>query len=500
MNRRMFLNTTVALAGSASLPMPSFGTQYLPATSPTAASASTATLGIPLEDIRAARFPKDFLWGTATAAYQVEGAWNEDGKGESIWDRFAHTPGRIKGATTGDVACDQYHRYPQDIALLKRLNQKSYRFSVAWPRIQPTGSGAPNQKGLDHYSRLTDALLEAGIRPLCTLYHWDLPQTLEDLGGWPNRDLAARFADYSAIVAKALGDRVQTWAIFNEPFVFTLLGYGNGTHAPGKSDMQLFLKASHTVNLAQADALRAIKAATSKAQIGSAFSMTPAEPASQSEADIAAVERFHGSVNTWFLEPAMHGRYPKAALGDTPLELMGFQSGDERRMQAPLDWVGINYYQRGIVSAAPAGAGPVPFQTRNGREGPLTDLGWEVWPRGIHDIVMKISGEYGNPIIEITESGCAYGDSPYGKDQAHVPDVRRTEYYRAHLAELARAMREGARVRGYHAWSLLDNFEWAEGYSQRFGLVYVDFRDQKRTPKDSALWYARVAASGRLDV
>jgi beta-glucosidase len=450
-------------------------------------------------DVAAARFPRGFYWGTATSAYQVEGAWDADGKGESIWDRFAHTPGRIKGAATGDVACDQYHLYEHDIALMKRLNQNSYRFSVSWPRIQPNGSGPANQKGLDYYSRLTDKLLDAGVRPLCTLYHWDLPQALEDLGGWPVRDTASRFADYAGIVTKALGDRIQTWAIFNEPFVFTCLGYGAGLHAPGKADQRLFLRASHNVNIAQGEAFRAMKSASPKAQIGSAFSMSPAEPASQSPGDIAAAQQFHAAVNTWFLEPAVYGQYPGAPIADAQREIMGYQDGDEARMRAALDWIGVNYYQRAIVSAANDPASGAPFRPRNGDQGPPTELGWEVWPKGLYDVVITISRRYGLP-IEITENGCAYNDAPLGSDPARVPDARRTDFLRDHLAELARAMRDGATVRGYHVWSLLDNFEWAEGYSQRFGLTYVDFRDQKRTLKDSALWYARVAAAGRLDV
>lgn len=459
-------------------------------------------------DVAGARFPEHFFWGTATASYQVEGAWNASGKGESIWDRFAHTPGKVKGGATGDTACDSYHRYKEDIALMKQLNQKSYRFSISWPRIQPTGEGPVNQQGIDFYSRLVDALLEADIRPLCTLYHWDLPQALEDKGGWPNRDLAGRFAEYAGIVTKALGDRIRNWAIFNEPWVFTYLGYGIGVHAPAKTDFELFLKASHTVNIAQGEAFRAMKAASSLAKIGSAFSMSPAKPATESEDDKAAAARFHAFNNVWFLHTAMHGNYPKAFAGETPLEVMGFRAGDEKLIQAPLDWVGINYYVRSIISAAPSSTAPagkkvteaaMQFNQQSGHEGPLTEFGWEVWPWGLHDIVMQITKEYNKPIIEITENGCSYGDTPFAGASGHVPDTKRTSFYRNHLAELARAIKEGADVRGYHAWSLLDNFEWAEGYSQRFGIVYVDFRDQKRTIKDSGLWYAKVAASNILD-
>ena len=468
-------------------------------------------------ETEAARFPDGFLWGMATAAYQVEGAWNEDGKGESIWDRFTHTVGKVKGAATGDVACDEYHRYPQDIEILRRLNQKSYRFSISWPRIQPAGTGAPNQRGLDHYSRLADTILEAGIRPFCTLYHWDLPQALEDRGGWPNRDLAGYFADYAGILAKHLGDRITVWAPFNMPWTVAYLGYGVGTFPPGRASYGDFLKAAHTINLAQGLAFRAMKAASAKATIGSAYGMAPAYPKTTSEADRAAAARYHAMNNVYFLEPAMHGRYAKAFAVETPYQAMGFRAGDEKIMQAPLDWIGFHYYTRRVVwDAGGGGRSGASFgteieqDTTGGRdpytrfhaemptEGPLTDAGLEVWPRGIYDLVMQITREYNRPIIEITESGCSYLDAPYKKENGRVPDGRRTDFFRAELAELARAIADGARVRAFHAWSLLDNFEWADGYSQRYGLTYVDFRDQKRTVKDSGLWYGRVAKSNRL--
>jgi beta-glucosidase len=500
MNRRNFLTSTLAAAGASLIARPGFSAPAFAASAEADRPwAEIPAAALPAADIAAARFPKDFFWGVATASYQVEGAWNLDGKGESIWDRFSHTRGKVKGAATGDVACDQYHLYKQDVALMKRLNQKSYRFSAAWTRIQPSGVGPVNQKGIDYYSRLTDELLAAGIRPMCTLFHWDLPQALEDLGGWPNRDTAAKFADYTAIMAKALGDRIDTWAIFNEPWVFTYLGYGIGIHAPGKTGYRNFLKASHTVNLAQGEAFRAMKAASPRAKIGSAYSMSPGVPLTDSEADKAATARFHAVNNVWFLNTALKGTYAEGFAGGNPYEVMGFQPGDEKLIAAPLDWVGINYYQRTFISAPPAGS-LEPYTAHAATEGPLTDYGWEVWPKGIYDIVTTISNEYGKPIIEITENGAAYADTPYAAAGFSVPDARRTEFYRGHLAELARAIRDGANVRGYHAWSLMDNFEWAEGYSQRFGLTYVDYRDQKRTPKDSALWYAKVAASGRLDV
>ncbi|HYK37009.1 glycoside hydrolase family 1 protein [Alloacidobacterium sp.] len=502
MDRRLFLKSSLATAGSALIASHLSGEQMIPS------GPSTA------------HFPDGFLWGMATAAFQVEGAWNEDGKGESIWDRFVHTQGKVKGATTADIACDQYHLYPQDIATLKRLNQKGYRFSVSWPRIQPTGTGAPNQKGLDHYSRLVDALLEAQIRPFCTLYHWDLPQALEDRGGWPNRDLAGYFADYAGIIAKHLGDRITIWAPFNMPWSFTYMGYGVGAFPPGRTSFGDFLKAAHTVSLAQGECFRSIKAASSKATVGSAYGMSPAYPKTDSEADRAATARYHAMNNVFFLEAAMHGRYPKAFASETPYDLMGFKPGDEKIMLSPLDWVGFHYYNRRIVSDASsancAGGGGFSgteievdpstgrdpytrFQAVMPTEGPLTEAGLEIYPHGIYDLVMQISREYNHPIIEITESGCSYLDGPYQKENGRVPDTRRINFFRDELTELARAIQDGARVRCFHAWSLLDNFEWANGYTERYGLVHVDFRDQKRTIKDSGLWYGKVAASNRID-
>jgi len=514
MDRRKFLGNSIAAAGGAML-----AGRALDASD--AMSAAQIPGAIPGADIAAARFPDNFLWGMATASYQVEGAWNEDGKGESIWDRYAHGVGHIKGGDTGDSACDHYHLYKQDIAMLKRLNQKSYRFSISWARIQPTGTGPANQKGLDHYKRVMDAVLEAGLRPFCTLYHWDLPQGLEDRGGWPNRDLAGYFADYAGILAKELGDRITVWAPFNMPWAFTYYGYGIGIHPPNRAKFSDFLKALHTVSLAQGESFRAIKAASSKATVGSAYSMAPGYPKTQSEADIAATARYHAMNNTFFLHAALKGEYPKAFVGEPPYEAMGVRPGDEKIMLAPLDWVGFHYYTRRIISDAGGGAsGAMHYGTEieadtgdtNGRdpytrfhavmptEGPLTHAGLEVWPRGIYDLVMQIGKEYDRPIIELTECGCCYMDTPYEKEGGRIPDDRRTAFFRATLAELARAIADGARVRSFHAWSLVDNFEWTDGYSQRYGLTYVDFRDQKRTVKDSGLWYATVAATNRLSV
>ncbi|MGC1362444.1 MAG: family 1 glycosylhydrolase, partial [Silvibacterium sp.] len=335
MNRRNFVKTSLVTASAALLSGRDLTAGALPAPQPPPAQENIPG-AVPAAQIDAARFPDNFLWGMASAAYQVEGAWNLDGKGESNWDRFAHTVGKVKGAAIGDVSCDQYHRYKEDIAILKRLNQKSYRFSTSWARIQPTGTGPVNQKGIDHYSRLVDTLLEANIRPFCTIYHWDLPQALEDRGGWPNRDLAAYYADYAGILAKHLGDRITTWAPFNMPWTFTYYGYGIGVFPPQKTGFDEFLKAAHTVNLAQGEAFRAIKAASSKATVGSAYGMAPAYPKTNSEADIAATARYNAMNNLYFLNPTMYGEYPKAFVGEMPYQAMGYKPGDDKIMKAPL--------------------------------------------------------------------------------------------------------------------------------------------------------------------
>lgn len=440
-------------------------------------------------------FPKNFYWGAATAAFQIEGACNEDGKGESIWDRFAHTPGKIKDGSNGDVTCDHYHRYREDVALMRSLHLNSYRFSAAWTRIQPEGTGRPNAKGLDFYSRLVDELLAARIRPMLTLYHWDLPQKLEAAGGWTNRDLAGRFADYAGIMARTLGDRVEDWCLLNEPAAFLSKGYLDGTHAPGRRSILDFLRGTHVANLAQGAGFRAVKAVRSTARVGSAFSMSPCEPVTDSEADRRAAEHAHAIVNTWFLEPALRGRYP-AAFSFSPAVFMKIQQDDMDRVRAPLDFIGINLYYRTMVSAPALGERLsdarfllLPARMMGGQKGPQTGNGWEVWPRSMYDIVMRITRDYNRPILEITENGCAYDDAPDANGKTN--DVSRIAYHRQYLSELARAMGDGADVRGYHAWSLMDNFEWAEGFSQRFGLAYVDFKTQKRTIKASGAWYGK---------
>jgi beta-glucosidase len=482
-SRREFLGALLGAAAVSSLPVSARALVGLP---------DTPNVFVPCQ------FPKNFIWGVATASYQIEGAWKEDGKGMSIWDTFAHTVGKVKGGDTGDVACDSYHRYKEDIAIAKKLNVKSYRFSISWPRIQANGTGKPNPKGLDYYKRLADTLQEANMRPLATLYHWDLPQALQDAGGWPNRQMVGRFTDYAEIVTKALGDRVSHWCIFNEPWVFVFLGYSRGEHAPALKDFSAAMHASHVVNVAQGQAFKAIKAVNGKFQVGTAYSMSNCEPATASTEDKAATDRAHAIGNVWFLNPALKGEYPKAFAAGNSDEIMGVRPGDMELCKAPLDFVGINYYRRQFVSAIPVGPGEAAFGANafDATQGPLTDFAWEVWPDGFYELIMRITREYNKPVLEITENGCSYLDAP--DVHGRVPDQRRIEFMRGYLSAVGRAMKDGADVRAYHHWSLLDNFEWAEGYAQRFGLTYVDFRDQRRIIKDSGYWYGKLAASGNL--
>ena len=442
-------------------------------------------------------FPPGFAWGAATAAYQVEGAWREDGKGPSIWDTFAHRPSTIKNGDTGDVACDSYHRYREDAALIKALGLKSYRYSISWPRIQPDGRGPINSKGLDYYKRLTDAVLEAGARPLVTLYHWDLPQALEDAGGWPNRDTAARMADYAGAVGAALGDRIDHWAVFNEPKTFTHLGYWQGIHAPGRKEPMAFLRATHTVNLALGMSFRAMKAALPRALVGNVCDVAPMLPRTSRPADRAAAERHARFLNRWFLEPALTGAYPKVLPPDREHELLGWRDGDERIVRADLDHVGLNYYTSWTVADDPHAANGIPGLNATAEWGigphAKTDIGWDIYPQGFFDILVDMHRLTGDRPIEITENGAS--DNARPRPDHHIHDTLRIDYLRSHLREVRRAIAAGVPIRGYHCWSLMDNFEWAAGYTQRFGLAYLDFgSDLRRRPKDSFAWYRDVIA------
>jgi beta-glucosidase len=443
------------------------------------------------------QFPAGFSWGTATASYQVEGAWNEDGKGESIWDRFSHTEGRIQDGTTGDVACDEYHRYKEDVAIMKALGMRGYRFSIAWARIFPDDSGKLNQAGLDYYSRLVDELLANGIMPFPTLYHWDLPQWLQDRGGWANREIIPQFSKYAEVCVNALGDRIKNWMVFNEPWVFTFIALLYGHHAPGIRDSSHCMRATHIVNLAQADAMKAMRATGKPQAVGSAFSMTAMYPASDSAEDIAAAERQHAFTNTWFIDPILKGEYPRAYVDqEQALARMDIQPGDMEAMRSTFDFIGINLYQRGIIAAAESdknlGTRGIPGP------GPRTAFNWEVWPAGIYQMIKRIDKDYGRPTIYITENGCSYPTAPGADGLVH--DQERIDFYNGYIGQVARAYDEGCDVRGYYAWTLLDNFEWATGFTQRFGLTYCDFENgQKRTIKDSGYWFRDLIAKNEID-
>jgi len=426
-------------------------------------------------------FPRDFAWGAATAAYQIEGAWNEDGKGESIWDRFSHTPGRIETGETGDVACDHYHRWREDVALMQELGLKAYRFSISWPRILPEGRGHVNRAGIDFYSRLVEGLLAAGIEPFVTLYHWDLPQRLQEAGGWPARRTADAFADYADVVSRSLGDRVQQWMSINEPHISALIGYGEGRHAPGHRDQHEALAAAHHLLLAHGLAVPILRANSPGAKAGIAIDHHPQTPASSDPADEAAARFADGVTNRWFLDPLAGRGYPddiRGAYGDD----MGFvRDGDLDQIAVPLDFIGINYYARNIAGARGHSSSTV------SPSGEYTEMGWEVYPEGMFDTLTQVHSMYGFPALYITENGAAYADAVGPDRQVHDP--RRISYLRRHIEQVHKVISLGIPVRGYFAWSLLDNFEWSFGTSKRFGLVYVDFETQERILKSSARWY-----------
>ncbi|NJP50765.1 beta-glucosidase [Streptomyces sp. SBST2-5] len=463
-----------------------------------------------------ATFPDSFLWGAATSAYQIEGAVREDGRTPSIWDTFSHTPGKTAGGDTGDIAVDHYHRYREDVALMAELGLTAYRFSVSWSRVQPTGRGPAVQRGLDFYRRLVDELLEHGIKPAVTLYHWDLPQELEDAGGWPERDTAHRFAEYAQLVGEALGDRVQQWITLNEPWCSAFLGYASGVHAPGRTDHLASLRAAHHLNLAHglgAAALRSVMPARNSVAIAlNSSAVRPLSP--DSAADLAAVRKIDDLANGIFHGPILHGAYPETLLESTSAitDWSFLQDGDLDAIHQPLDALGLNYYTPTLVSAAEPGA-EVPRADGHGASeqspwpgaddvafhqlpGERTEMGWSVDPTGLYELIMRYTREAPGLPLYITENGAAYDDKPDADGRVHDPE--RIAYLHGHLTEVRRAIADGADVRGYYLWSLLDNFEWAYGYEKRFGAVYVDYASLERTPKSSALWYGRAARSGTL--
>lgn len=428
------------------------------------------------------KFPHNFLWGAATAAYQVEGAWNEDGRGESIWDRFSHTPGNVSNGDTGDIACDHYRRWEQDIVLMRQLGLKAYRFSTSWSRVLPTGRGRINPEGLDFYDRLVDGLCAANIEPLLTLYHWDLPQALQDEGGWDNRNTAHAFADYAALMVKRLGDRVRFWTTFNEPSVITFIGFLTGEHAPGVKDQRMAYQVAHHLMVAHGLGVQAIRAAKPDVNAGIVLNLWPAEPASDSAEDVAAADKFWDESETLFLDPIFKGHYPPAVYDLVGKNMPKMQDGDMALIAQKLDYVGINYYSRHLVSSKGE------LKEIAGSE--YTEMGWEVCAPALRRMLVKINSEYDLPPIYITENGVAFKDEISTDGKIHDP--RRIEYLKNHFIQTRLAMLDGVDVRGYMVWSLMDNFEWGHGFSKRFGLTYTDYATQKRIVKDSGEWYANV--------
>ncbi len=438
-------------------------------------------------------FSDDFLWGMATASYQIEGGIEE--RGRAIWDDFCRWPGKVHADDAGDVADDHYHRYEEDVALMADLGMDAYRFSVSWPRVLPQGVGEVNEKGLDFYDRLVDELLEAGITPFVTLYHWDLPSALQRVGGWAARDTAYQYADYAALVAERLGDRVHHWITHNEPWVAAFIGHLQGRHAPGWEDLGLALQVAHHLLLSHGLAVLPLRQAGDQAtQVGITLNFSPSYPASEEPQDAAAARRHDGYANRWFMDPLFEGRYPEDAE-----ELFGYllprvAPGDMEVIAQPIDFLGVNYYSRAVVEDAPGEF--LDYRTLQ-PEGEYTAMGWEVYPQGLTDLLMRLSQDYGSPVMYITENGCAYEDVLTPEGEVH--DEKRVAYLKDHFCAAYRALEQGVPLQGYFVWSLMDNFEWALGYSRRFGILYVDYETVERIPKDSAAYYASVVAENAVE-
>ena len=444
-------------------------------------------------------FPENFLWGTATASYQIEGAVKEGGRGTSIWDTFSHTPGKVRHGDTGDIACDHYHRLEEDLDLMSELGLQAYRFSVAWPRIQPEGGGPANQNGLDFYRRLVEGLRQRSIEPMLTLYHWDLPQALQDRGGWTSRDTSERFAEYAGIVYEALSDDVGFWITLNEPWVSAWMGYGLGVHAPGISDSSQALTATHHLLLGHGLAMERMRSAADGNQLGVTLNLHPALPSRDREADREAARRVDGQANRLYLDPLFHGEYPEDLFShytERGVDLSFVQDGDLGTISAPIDFLGINYYFRNTVRDAPDEDAPgIPFADLDARPviphaAEKTAMGWPVEPEGLTEILVRVKEDYADVPVYVTENGRAVSD--YIDPEGDVDDEERVSYLDAHFRAAHEAIERGVDLRGYMVWSFLDNFEWAEGYSKRFGIVFVEYGTQRRVPKSSARWYKGV--------
>jgi beta-glucosidase len=435
-----------------------------------------------------------FVWGAATAAFQIEGATKADGRGESIWDRFASRPGNVANGDTGDPACEHYYRWREDLDLMQSLGLQGYRFSISWPRVQADGRGPANQRGLDFYRGLVEGLLERGIAPLATLYHWDLPQALEDEGGWTSRDTVERFAEYAGIVFDALGDRVSDWITHNEPFVTSFLGYAYGVKAPGLTDWPAALRAAHHSLLGHGSAVRAFRAQGHPGRIGITLDLTVARSASASTDDAAAARRLDGHHNRWFLDPVLRGSYPPDLLEVYESRfgpLHAIREGDLELIAQPLDFLGVNFYRPNLVEAVD-GDGVLGLREVD-QDAARTAMGWPIVPAALTELLLRIRSEYGDLPLLITENGAAFDDRIDGSPV--VEDEGRVAYIREHIDAVERARAAGVDVRGYYVWSLLDNFEWESGYDKRFGIVFVDFETQRRIPKRSALWYRDLIAA-----
>jgi len=439
------------------------------------------------------KFPEDFVWGVATSAYQIEGAWNEDGKGLSIWDEFCHRGGKIANGDTGDIACDHYHRYKEDVQIIQKLNCKAYRFSISWPRVLPEGRGRVNEKGLDFYKRLIDELHAHGIIPFVTLYHWDLPLALEKQGGWTKRFISDAFAEYAEIIVKSLKDRVKHWTTLNEPLVIYGAGYFSGVHAPGYKSLYKSIKVIHNLLLSHAKAYHAIKSISPSAQVGIVNALSPVVP--ETEKDKKAAMLAESYTQRIFLDPFFKGAYP--SLIDKKLQFLNrdIRDDDFTLMKNTCDFLGVNNYTRMVVKKTFL---PVPgFAIIKSKSYPLTAMGWEIYPEGIYRLCTWIKNEYGNPPVYITENGAAFDDVI--NDQGEIVDTQRIEFLKSYLSDVHAAIQDGCNIKGYFVWSLMDNFEWAEGYTKRFGIIYVDYATQKRMIKHSGTWYASVCAQNGFE-
>lgn len=439
------------------------------------------------QDHDGARFPDGFLWGAATSSYQIEGAVREDGRGPSIWDTFSHTPGKTDSGDTGDIAVDHYHRWHLDVSMMRDLGLPAYRFSTAWPRVIPGGVGPRNPAGLDFYDRLVDGLLEAGIEPWATLYHWDLPQALGDKGGLTNRDVGDAFETYTAVLTERLGDRVKNWITINEPFVAGFLGYWFGMHAPGETSRAAGLAAVHNLLRMHGKAVDVIRDTVPDGRAGITLNLTSVYTLGDSDADLEEVRKSDGLSNRWFLDPVFKGSYPEEMVEEFGDDMPEVQDDDLALMSRDTDFLGINYYTPTYVKAGSESSWTDPSVAPDYER---TAMDWLVEPRGLRDLLVRIHQDYQAPAIYVTENGAAFDDER--PMDGRVRDPRRVAYFYGHLGACHDAIQEGVPLKGYFAWSLMDNFEWAEGYSKRFGIVYVDYSTQERTPKDSARWYSRV--------